>query len=156
MPSSVKPRKPRPVQNPASEEEKHKRRVHDNVEAAIDTEELRICYDIVAHLMSYPQALPFNEPVNWKLLKLPEYPKIIKKPMDLGTIKTKVLKNEIHRVDQFVSLIRLVFKNAMTFNAAGSPIYLDAEYLLQEFESMVNTSGFSEEGTFSHVCINCL
>jgi hypothetical protein len=32
-------------------------------------------------------AVPFREPVDWKGLGLYDYPQIIKKPMDLGTVK---------------------------------------------------------------------
>lgn len=134
------------IRDTATEKERLKRRLDDKVDSIVDSEEIRLCYDIVAHLMAYPHAPPFNEPVNWKLLKLPDYPKVIKSPMDLGTIKNKILCNEIHRVDRFVSLVRLVFKNAKDYNAAGSPIYLDAENLLQTFESMVETAGFADEG----------
>jgi hypothetical protein len=31
--------------------------------------------------------VPFREPVDWKGLGLYDYPQIIKKPMDLGTVK---------------------------------------------------------------------
>jgi hypothetical protein len=33
---------------------------------------------------------PFRAPVDWKGLGLYDYPQIVKKPMDLGTIKKKI------------------------------------------------------------------
>lgn len=35
-------------------------------------------------------AVPFLEPVNWKEWGLMDYPKVIKTPMDLGTIKVRM------------------------------------------------------------------
>ena len=40
---------------------------------------------------NHPMATPFLEPVDWKAQNLPIYPKVIKDPMDLGTIG-KMLK----------------------------------------------------------------
>ncbi len=45
---------------------------------------------IVCIFISRPESLPFRVPVDWKGLGLTDYPKIIKKPMDLGTIKKKI------------------------------------------------------------------
>ncbi len=37
---------------------------------------------------------PFREPVDWKAFNLMDYPTIITRPMDLGTVKKKIaLKN---------------------------------------------------------------
>lgn len=126
----------RTVFDPSDEEERVKRRKADNVEAKVENSEMRSCYDIIAQLMDYTIAIPFNEPVNWKELGLYSYPKIIKRPMDLGTIKTRLLQNKIKSIDKFAELVRLVFENSMLFNMEGSQIYNDAQFLLNEFETM--------------------
>ena len=36
-------------------------------------------------------AVPFREPVNWRELGLDDYPKIVKKPMALSDVKSKLL-----------------------------------------------------------------
>ena len=41
-----------------------------------------------------PNSFEFREPVDWKELGLNEYPKLIKKPMDLSTCKKNLLKNK--------------------------------------------------------------
>ena len=46
---------------------------------------------IVYAFLSRPESAPFREPVNWQALGLDDYPLIVKKPMDLGTIKVKLL-----------------------------------------------------------------
>ena len=41
-------------------------------------------------LRSDPQAAVFDIPVNWRALELPDYPQIVKEPMDLQTLEAKV------------------------------------------------------------------
>ena len=41
-------------------------------------------------LQRNPKAYIFAEPVNFEALRIPDYPTIVKKPMDFGTIKTKL------------------------------------------------------------------
>lgn len=48
------------------------------------------CLAIVKQLQRNPQAQWFLEPVDWKALKLHQYPKMIKNPMDLGTVEKKL------------------------------------------------------------------
>ena len=38
-----------------------------------------------------PDAEPFSVPVDWKALELPDYPEIVKNPMDLGTIEVRAI-----------------------------------------------------------------
>merc|ERR1712154_750703 len=64
----------------------------------------------------------------------PDYPLIITKPMDLGTVSTKLECNQYSSADQFAVDIRLVFKNAKNYNTPGSGIYVVAENLHKQFE----------------------
>ncbi len=41
-------------------------------------------------LKSDPQAAVFQMPVNWRALNIPDYPQIVKNPMDLQTLEAKV------------------------------------------------------------------
>ena len=40
-----------------------------------DTPEMALCRQALESTMDHEQADPFNEPVNWKELGIPEYPK---------------------------------------------------------------------------------
>ncbi len=73
-------------------------------------------------------------PVPWKELGLEDYPQIIKKPMDLGTIQTKLESNKYPSADKFAADVRLVWRNAQTYNQQGSEIYVSAENLSKLFE----------------------
>ena len=82
------------------------------------------------------QAWPFVEPVDWEALNIPDYPVIIKHPMDLKTIESKLHDGHIESPDEFVALVRTVFRNAYVYNAKGDPsgVRECAEKLSQAFE----------------------
>ena len=42
---------------------------------------------LVYAFLGRPESSPFSEPVDWKNLGLLDYPSLVKKPMDLGTIR---------------------------------------------------------------------
>ncbi len=58
----------------------------------------------------------FLEPVDPVAHGIPTYHEIITNPMDLGTITSKMERNEIDDPDEFARLMRLVFENAVEFN----------------------------------------
>ena len=51
--------------------------------------DMKNCLTILDTLMAHEDAGLFLEPVDWKAYGLNDYPKKIKKPMDLGTIKVR-------------------------------------------------------------------
>ena len=62
----------------------------------------------------------FNTPVDPEKLNLPNYFEIIKRPMDLGTIKRKFDNRIYADTAQFAVDVRLVFNNAMAYNSERS------------------------------------
>mmetsp|Transcript_34666 Transcript_34666/g.83734 ORF Transcript_34666/g.83734 Transcript_34666/m.83734 type:complete len:234 (-) Transcript_34666:329-1030(-) len=81
-----------------------------------------------------PDAEPFRVPVAWKELGLTDYPQLIKKPMDLGTVKTKIDAGKYSSINDAADDVRLVWKNCMTYNADGSDFFLLAKALSKRFE----------------------
>ncbi len=77
---------------------------------------------------------PFVEPVNWREWGLLDYPKVVKTPMDLGTVKAKLDKGEYSSPKEFRHDANLVWTNCMTYNADGSEYYLIAHNLKKVFE----------------------
>ena len=67
-----------------------------------------------------PNASLFHEPVDPVVWNVPDYPKIIKTPMDFGTVKQKLSNNEYLRIEQFLEDMNLVFDNCMKYNGIGS------------------------------------
>jgi hypothetical protein len=98
------------------------------------SEEMQECYKCLKFIQSKPDAAPFLEPVDWKALNLPDYPEIIKMPMDLGTIEKKLTKGAYSSPEKFAADVRLVWKNAQTYNRADSGIYQTADALSKLFE----------------------
>lgn len=91
---------------------------------------------------------PFREPVDYKALGLHDYPQIIKKPMDLGTIQKKLQKKEYSTIHQVADDVRLVWNNCMTYNADGSDFYLLAQGLAKKWEEKY-AKFLSEFGIFA-------
>lgn len=58
----------------------------------------------------------FGEPVDPVKLNIPTYFQIIKEPMDLKTIGTRMENGQIKSPEEFARLVRLVFENAVKFN----------------------------------------
>ena len=97
----------------------------------------KTCAGILKKLFTMKrQAWPFVEPVDWEALNSPDYPVIIKHPMDLKTIESKLHDGHIESPDEFVALVRTVFRNAYVYNAKGDPsgVRECAEKLSQAFE----------------------
>jgi len=92
------------------------------------------CLSCLEEIEEKAEAEPFLIPVDWKGLNLPDYPKIVKKAMDLGTIRTKLEAGNYLNVSAFGADVRLVWANAMKFNQPGSGIYVAAETLQRVFE----------------------
>lgn len=52
--------------------------------------EMQDCHGILKFFQGKPEASAFLEPVDWKGFNLPDYPEIIKTPMDLGTVEVRL------------------------------------------------------------------
>jgi len=96
---------------------------------------MRKCSELLREMTKLPPARWFLEPVDHIKLGIPEYPRIIKHPMDFGTIRSKVENNEYDTIESFAEDMRLVFRNAITFNAAKDNIVnINAREVSSKFE----------------------
>lgn len=76
---------------------------------------------LLVTLLRNELALPFAEPVNPKLV--PGYAEIIKTPMDLGTIRTRVSRGFYdQRWEQMVRDVNLVWDNCFAYNRLDAEI----------------------------------
>ncbi|CAL9205660.1 unnamed protein product [Musa hybrid cultivar] len=92
------------------------------------------CVVLLSKLMKHKYGWVFNKPVDAKALGLHDYYNIIKHPMDLGTVKSRLAKNWYKSPQDFAEDVRLTFCNAMTYNPKGQDVHVMAEQLLQVFE----------------------
>jgi len=103
------------------------------------------CQNVLKAMQRNPRAGPFLMPVDWKALKLPQYPKMIKTPMDLGTVEGKLLAGTYKTVRDFADDVRLIWSNACTFNTEGSDVFELATQLSMDFEGRLD--GMPMSGT---------
>jgi hypothetical protein len=99
-----------------------------------DDEAMKKMAKLITYLISRQDSVPFREPVDWKGLELFDYPKIVKKPMDLGTVKRKMERGQYETIEECAVDIRLIWTNCKTYNADGSDFYLLAESFSKRFE----------------------
>ena len=99
--------------------------------------ELRFCQNVMRELQKKvhePYSYPFLVPVDPIVLNIPDYFKIIKNPMDLGTIDTKLKEQQYTSADEFYADVKLVFKNCYKYNGNDSPVAGLAKQLEKVFD----------------------
>ncbi|CAO3608282.1 unnamed protein product [Cunninghamella blakesleeana] len=92
-----------------------------------------ICAAILAKTMESPHSFEFIRPVDPIKQGIPQYYEIIKKPMDLGTIKSKLKNNQYLSVQQFDDDVHLMFNNCYKFNPPDTYVYNEAKQLEQVY-----------------------
>lgn len=94
------------------------------------------CLELLKDVMNHSSAVYFLEPVDYIELEIPDYPNVIKQPMDFGTILKK-MNSRKYDPDSFASDVRLVFKNALKFNKKPDHfVHIAAKELSVYFEEL--------------------
>lgn len=104
----------------------------------LTTEDQRRCERLLLHIFCHELSVGFREPVP---SSVPNYYKIIKQPMDLKKVKKKLqLRSSQYyqSIQEFVSDMRLVFKNCANYNEMSRIIQVYDE------EKQINTQVGSE------------
>lgn len=104
------------------------------------SEQLKSCNEILKELFSKKHcgyAWPFYKPVDAELLGLHDYHEIIKKPMDLGTVKKKMDNREYKTVHEFASDVRLIFTNCYKYNPPDHDVVAMGKKLQNVFEMRI-------------------
>ncbi|EEP80293.1 predicted protein [Uncinocarpus reesii 1704] len=100
--------------------------------------ELKFCEEVMDDLhkpKNYNLASPFYQPVDPVALNIPTYHNIIKKPMDLSTIRTKLQTGQYENSKEMENDVRLMFRNCYKFNIPGDPTYNAGKKLEEIFDS---------------------
>jgi hypothetical protein len=101
------------------------------------SESLKSCNEILKELFSKKHsgyAWPFYKPVDAKMLGLHDYHDIIKKPMDLGTVKRKMDEREYKTSAEFEADVRLIFTNCYKYNPPDHDVVKMGRKLQDVFE----------------------
>ncbi len=127
------------------------------------------CLRLVKELLRLKDAFAFARPIDrlWSRDQLPGYFEMIKKPMDLGTVKARLetgwylepakdLEDGSYtaahfKKDDFAADMRLIFNNARTYNRKGDTFYESATRMLEKFEAKFEamSSKLAESGSKS-------
>lgn len=81
--------------------------------------ELKFCQHVMNELVKKKHqafAYPFMVPVDPVALNIPNYHKVIKKPMDFGTIQANLHASQYAKAKEFYDDAQLVFQNCFKFN----------------------------------------
>lgn len=70
-----------------------------------------------------PESMPFRCPVDPVGLGIPDYFEIVKKPMDLATIKNSLNSGKYSDPWEYVDDVWLMFDNAWVYNRKTSRVY---------------------------------
>uniref|UniRef100_A0A3P8V0V2 E3 ubiquitin-protein ligase TRIM33 n=1 Tax=Cynoglossus semilaevis TaxID=244447 RepID=A0A3P8V0V2_CYNSE len=103
-------------------------------EQCLNPEDQRKCERLLLYIYCHELSVGFREPVP---SSVPNYYKIIKQPMDLKKVKKKLQLRTPHHylsVLDFVSDMRLVFKNCAMYNEVGSEMEISGKTVSLYFE----------------------
>jgi hypothetical protein len=93
------------------------------------------CREITRELSKQHLSIYFNEPVDAIKLGIPDYLEIIKEPMDFSTVSRNLENNVYHSHEEYAEHMRLVFKNAITYNVRrDNPVHIAAREMSDMFE----------------------
>jgi len=104
--------------------------------SGLSKEEAAKAYALLKHMESKTESLDFLQPVNFQALGLLDYPIIVKRPMDLSTVRKKVRQGKYSALRECVADVQLIWDNCRTYNMNESLIVQNAnamEKYMSEF-----------------------
>jgi hypothetical protein len=104
--------------------------------SGLSKEEAAKAYALLKYLESKSESLDFLQPVNYQALGLLDYPIIVKRPMDLSTVRKKVRQGKYSALRDCVAEVQLIWDNCRTYNMNESLIVQNAnamERYMSEF-----------------------
>lgn len=90
---------------------------------------------VMKEVWKHRYAWPFHQPVDTKKLNLPDYHKIIKQPMDLGTVKKRLENNYYWSASEAIEDFTTMFNNCYMYNKAGEDVVVMATSLEKAFQA---------------------
>ncbi|XP_029678514.1 LOW QUALITY PROTEIN: CREB-binding protein-like, partial [Formica exsecta] len=85
-----------------------------------------------------PESIPFRQPVDPQALGIPDYPTIVKKPMNLSTIKKKLDTEKYSDLWEYIDDVWIMFDNAWLYNRTTSRVYKNCTKLSEVFEQEID------------------
>ncbi|CAM9471612.1 unnamed protein product, partial [Choristocarpus tenellus] len=105
-------------------------------------------YQVVGSLLTRSESAAFREPVDWRGLGLPDYPIVVKRPMDLGTVKRLLDQGRYRTPAECASDVRLIWQNCRAYNVEGGELNEATAALSERFEERyLKLTGHLKEGS---------
>lgn len=101
--------------------------------------ELKFCTHVMKELMKKEHqeyAWPFYDPVDPVALNIPSYHKVIKKPMDLGTVQSNLKNGQYSSGKEFKTDTELIFQNCFKFNPPTDTVHQLGKKLNSIFQDL--------------------
>jgi bromodomain-containing factor 1 len=92
---------------------------------------LRLIKQLESTNKTYDIVQPFLYPAEQLIAMFPDYASVIKKPIDLLIIKQRLTEGEYDDISQVDADMRLMFANALRYNAAQDPVAIAANQFQQ-------------------------
>ena len=110
----------------------------DEIYQKLNEEQLKYCDSVLKALKKHRDAGPFLVPVNPIALGIPDYPMIIKNPMDLSTIEKKlIISKEYQNAEQFAADVRLMLNNCYSYNPPETIVYKRGKNLEKQLDNLL-------------------
>jgi len=102
-------------------------------------QKLNFCADLLSRMLSGPGFWtrvvgPFKDPVDPERDGVPDYFQVVKKPMDLMTMKGKMDRREYGDENEFLADMNQIFTNCYTYWREQDPMWAACEKLQKSFE----------------------
>jgi hypothetical protein len=72
---------------------------------------------IIDYLWKHKKSEHFKYPVDYVKLQIPDYPSIIRSPMDLSTVRSKLKDYKYYYIEQCLLDLHLIWRNCRTYNS---------------------------------------
>lgn len=100
-----------------------------SVKHGMAREEATKVLGLIKFLEKKPEAYEFLKPVDFKALGLYDYPLIVKKPMDIATVKKNIKNGTYTGLTEAARDLNLVWENCKAYNPKEHFIYKQAEFM---------------------------
>lgn len=104
--------------------------------SGITSEQIAKMKDIMSKVQSRAISQMFSHPVDPVADNCPDYPEIVKTPMDLGTINQKIDENKYNSVNEWKNDVDLVWNNSLAYNKNNQTLVMITTELQDLFNEL--------------------
>jgi hypothetical protein len=105
--------------------------------ATFQTQYKQKCLDIVDELFRHPISEVFHDPFDPVADNMPDYLEVVQHPSDLSTVRTKLLNDRYHTLQDFKRDVNLIWENAVQYNGRVALLSYIAGHLSRIFQKRI-------------------